>query len=69
MNYGFNNQKDKVEMYSKDEVDDLIGGSSQYEALALRVTALENGKQPNVLYGTSAPTSGQGNDGDVYIQY
>lgn len=33
------------------------------------LNTLLDGKQNTVLSGTSAPTSGQGEDGDIYLQY
>ena len=46
-----------------------VTGSTSFDGSANVSIATSVGTAPTILCGTSAPTSGQGKDGDIYIQY
>lgn len=72
-----NDKADKSTTYTKTEVDTIANGKANTSTTlagygitnAYTKTESDNNYQPKVLSGTSNPSSGLGNNGDIYLQY
>ena len=49
------------------EANDVVSGKQFYDKSGVKTTGAL--VVPHILYGTNAPTSNEGEDGDLYIQY
>ena len=66
-----------TDAYTKTEVDTIANGKANTSTTlagygitnAYTKTESDNNYQPKVLSGTSNPSSGLGNNGDIYLQY
>lgn len=47
--------------------NDVLSGAYFYTSVGVRTAGVLT--VPQILYGTTDPTSSQGNDGDLYIKY
>ena len=63
--YNNDNTVDIIGVYDKESVDELLSNHTH----TYTDVGLTSNQVRNIVTGTSAPTSDDGNDGDIWIQY